>query len=404
MSKPEPEGTGPPWGSELTSLRPRRILLIKPSSLGDVVDALPVAAGLRERYPKAHVAWLAKPEYAGLVACSPDVDEVVDLPGDGGLLGRWRGLRGAVRAVRRGAFDLAVDLQGLFRSGWIGWAGRVPVRVGLASSREGARFFYTHTVSVPTMEMHAVERYWLAARALGCAAVPRAARLTLPEAARQRIDVLLGDVAQPSSAAGTQAPAPAPGTARPGKTGRGTRRPPSPQGEAWGEGRGRGPLVALLPGARWRTKCWPAERFGPVADALVERTGARVVVAGGENDRDAAQAIGDNARGDVLDLVGRTDLVELAVLLSRAALVVCVDSGPMHLAAALGRPVVAIFGPTNPVRTGPYGRGHTIVTAGLDCQPCYRRHCRHVRCLEAVTAEEVSAAAVASLGDIPKPV
>jgi len=99
----------------------------------------------------------------------------------------------------------------------------------------------------------------------------------------------------------------------------------------------------------------------------------------------------------VLDLAGKTDLIELAAVLSRAALVVSVDTGPMHLAAALGRPVVAVFGPTNPVRTGPYGPGHTLVTARLDCQPCYRRRCRHLRCLQAVSVEQVTAAALAAL-------
>ena len=122
--------------TDLRRLEPRRVVLVKPSSLGDVVDAMPVAVGLKGRYPAAHLAWVVKSAYAPLVRCLPEVDEVIPLAASGGLLGRWRGLREAARQVRAGRFDLAVDLQGLFRSGWIGWRGRAPVRVGLTSARE----------------------------------------------------------------------------------------------------------------------------------------------------------------------------------------------------------------------------------------------------------------------------
>lgn len=339
--------------SDLAGLEPERVLLIKPSSLGDVVDAMPVAVGLRRRYPRARLAWLVREGYEALVRSVPEVDEVVTLAGRRGFLGRAAGLRRAGRVVRRQHFDLSVDVQGLFRSAWVGWRGRIPVRVGLATAREGAGRFYTHRVPVPTSEVHAVERYWLAARALGCAGNPPPVRLCLPRRTVERVRERLGG-----------AP---------------------------------GPLVVMLPGARWPKKRWPADRFAAVAGALADRAGAHVVVAGDDADRQAGAAIAGAAPG-VTDLTGSTDLVELAALLAQAALVVTVDTGPMHLAAALGRPVVAVFGPTNPVRTGPYGAGHVVLTAGLDCQPCYRRRCRDVRCLAAVPAETVTEAALDVLG------
>ena len=386
---------------DLRGLRPGRVLLVKPSSLGDVVDALPVAVGLRRRYPEAHVAWLVKPEYAALVACSPAVDEVIHLPAAGGVIRRWGGLRQAIRAVRQGGFDLAVDLQGLFRSAWLAWRGRVPLRLGLSSAREGAGLFYTHTVRVPTMEMHAVDRYWLAAAALGCDGAPPAADLKVPAEASLKAKALLAaarDVGQPPSAAASLSlPGRGEGEGR-GVTG---ARKPAPHPALSPEGRGAPPpqaLVVLLPGARWRTKCWPPERFAAVADVVVERAGARVAIAGSEQDRPAARIIRETARNSVVDLTGRTSVVELAAILVQAALVVAVDTGPAHLAAALGRPVVAVFGPTNPVRTGPYGAGHAVVTAQVPCRPCYRRRCGDLRCLEAVSAEEVSEAALEILG------
>jgi heptosyltransferase-1 len=340
--------------ADLRSLTPRRLLVIKTSSLGDVLDAMPTVAGLRQRFPDAHLAWQAKPPYLPLLKCLRGVDAVVPFPASGGTWARMRGLREAARQVREGRFDLAVDVQGLFRSAWVGWRGRVPVRVGLASAGEGAALFYTHRVPVGLTAMHAVERCWLVAEALGCAGTPRPVTLEFPEAARRKALDLLGH----------------------------------------DDGR---PLVVLAPGSRRMSARWPAARFAPVADALIDRASARVAVVGDANDREAAQTIAAHAHRPIADLTGATDLPTLGALFARAALLVSVDSGPVHLAAVLGRPVVALFGPQDPRRTGPYGAGHRVITADVDCRPCFRWWCKDVRCMAAIEPEEVSAAALAVL-------
>src|SRR5688572_11226481 len=152
---------------------PGRILIIKPSAIGDVVHALPVLNLIRRKWPAAHVSWLVTPACAGLVEGHPQVDQVIRF--ERRELGRgWRSPRAAVELVRfmrelgRGKFDLVIDLQGLFRSGWLAGATRAPVRVGMAAAREGAWLFYTHRVATGSKEQHAIERYLTVAEAVGC--------------------------------------------------------------------------------------------------------------------------------------------------------------------------------------------------------------------------------------------
>jgi len=320
----------------------QRLLIVKPSSLGDIVHALPVLSALRRRFPSARLSWLVKREWADVLEGHPDLDEVlaVDLSATG-----WPA---AVRAVRAGRFDLVVDLQGLLRSAVLGWVSGSPARVGLANGREGSPWFYTHRVPVPDASMHAVDRYLLVARFLGADPEqpgPSAFLLPRDAAAEVRVEALL-------AAAGIQD-----GTV----------------------------LAALNPSARWTTKRWPAESFAAVGDWL-QRQGARVVMVGGREERPAGEAVIRSMRTVPLDLGGRTSIKELIALLRRLRMFITNDSGPMHLAAALGTPVVALFGPTDPARTGPYGAGHTVLRSGVPCSPCFSRRCANAVAMECLTA------------------
>lgn len=320
----------------------RRLLIVKPSSLGDVVHVLPTLSALRRRFPSSKLSWLVKREWADVLEGNPDLDEVlaVDLSAKG-----WPA---AIRAVREGRFDLVVDLQGLLRSAVLGWASGSAVRVGFANGREGSPWFYTHHVPMPDAPMHAVDRYLLMARFLGAEPEkpgPSAFCLPRDPEAEARVEALL-------AAAGVRA---------------GTM------------------LVALNPSARWMTKRWPAASFAAVGDWL-QRQGARVVVIGGREERPVGEAVMRAMHGAPIDLAGKTTMKELIALLRRLRVFITNDSGPMHLAAAVGTPVIALFGPTDPARTGPYGAGHTVLRSGVPCSPCFSRDCANAVTMECLTA------------------
>ncbi len=335
----------------------RRLLIVKPSSLGDVVHALPVVAALRRRFPSSKMTWLVKREWADVLEGNPDLDEVlaVDLTA--------RGWPAAIRAVREGRFDLVVDLQGLLRSAVLGWASGSATRVGFANGREGSPWFYTHRVPVPDAPMHAVDRYLLMARFLGAESEkpgPSAFCLPRDPKAEARVEALLASAG----------------------------------------GRAGMRMVALNPSARWMTKRWPAESFAAVGDWLQRQGGVRVVVVGGREERSAGAQVIRAMRTAPLDLVGRTTMKELIALLRRQRVFITNDSGPMHLAAAVGTPVIALFGPTDPARTGPYGAGHTVLRSGVPCSPCFSRRCANVvemECLATIRPQQVTDAAATLL-------
>jgi len=337
-----------------------RTLIIKPSSMGDVVQALPVLTALKEAHPSAHVSWLVGKPFAGILDGHPRLDEVI-------VFDRRRFARftfsvtvageflAFMKGLRQRRFTAVIDLQGLFRSGLLALATGAPARVGFRDARELAPLFYTEDVFVPRRTVHAVDRYLTAARRLGLAEAKARDHLPVSAAARAAIRGRLAE-------AGLE----------PGE-----------------------PFVAVGPHARWATKQWPAERFAAVLDRLHRREGVRAVLVGSGDAAEAARTIARGLTQPPIDLVNRTTLKELAAVLAEARVMLTNDSGPMHVAAAVGTPVVAIFGPTSPARTGPYGPGHRILAGRAACSPCYRRQCLYDRgnaamlCLTNITPEAV---------------
>lgn len=342
----------------LKQRRFNRILLIKPSSLGDIVHALPVLAGLRRRYPRAHIAWLVASPYASLLRAQSRLDEVILFDRRRyGMLGR--SFRVSVTFadflhrlwVRH--FDLAIDLQGLFRSGFLALASGANVRLGFADAREFGWFFYTHRVAVPTGEVHAIRRNYLLAGALGLEQPPAEPGLQIPAAAHDRAAALLR-AAGLAQAAG---------------------------------------YAVLLPASRWQTKRWPPDYFAQLAERIYQQIGLAVVLLGATSETSLCCQVQRRAASRIINLAGQTSLPVLTAVLSRAHLVVSSDSGPMHLAAALRRPLLALFGPTSPARTGPYWPNGRVVRRHLPCSPCFLRwisQCpHHHRCLRELTVAEV---------------
>lgn len=331
---------------------PRRILIVKPSAIGDVVHTLPILNLLRGRWPDAHISWLVTPACAGLLEGHPQLDEVIRF--DRRRFGRgWRspgsamGLLRFTLDLRRRQFDLVLDLQGLFRSGWFAWQTRAPVRVGFANARELAHLFYTHHVRVGSPDQHAIDRYLTLARELGCDTSCVKFRFHVMDDDRRYVETLV-----PS----------------------GTR------------------YAVLIPGTNWETKRWPAERYAALVKPLRDRFGLASVVAGSPDERDLAERVTGG-----INVAGRTNLRQLVALLERADLVIANDSGPMHIASGLNRPLVTLFGPTNPVRTGPFRRHDTVLRLDIPCSPCYSRRCSHQSCLQWMGIEPVLAAAEAQI-------
>lgn len=346
-----------------------RILIVKPSSLGDIVHALPVLHGLRTRYPAARIDWLINAPFAPLLADHPEIDELVlfDRRRYGRLIRSpavTKAFLGFVRELRGRRYDLVVDLQGLFRTGFLSWASGAAVRVGFREAREGAWVFYSHRMPPLSADAHAVDRNYCMAGLLGFADVPIAFRLAL--AARE-----VEDIRSWLREAGLHA------------------------GER---------LIAIAPGARWQTKVWPAERFAETIDALQASGGMRCALIGSTGEVDLCHRIAATCESAPINLAGRTNVRRLAALVAAADCILCHDSAAVHLAAALNRPLVCLTGPTNPRRTGPYRRMEDVVRLELDCAPCYLRHlsrCRHHhRCMQDLDVTTVVSRVRRALGPI----
>ena len=350
-----------------------KILVIKPSSLGDVVHALPAVSWLRRRFPDASISWLVNEEYAGLVRTSPDVDDVIPFQRR-----RWGRLRQAggffrfLRSLRAGKFDVVVDLQGLFRSGFLAFCTGAPRRVGFACGREGSPWFYTEQVRFPPSVRHAVDKnMWLVRTAFAegetGAGAPAAENqpATFPE-------LRIPAAAQAAAAA---------------------RMAKEKLIGAW-------PLIAVAPFTRWESKTWPPEFYARVLDLLTARfPGQRCWLLGSADQRQAAEQIVTlSTVAKPLNLVGETEFGELLELLRASHVVITTDSGPMHLAAAVNCPVAAIFGPTDPELTGPYGRKTAVLRGRCPEGPCFLEKCpRASLCHESVSAEAVAEAAASLL-------
>jgi lipopolysaccharide heptosyltransferase I len=351
----------------------RRILIIKPSSLGDIVDAMPAVGAIRRRFKTAHLAWLVKAEWASILAGNPSIHQVISVPF------RWR-LAGQIIESVRANFDLVVDLQGLLRSALLSRASGAPERVGFSDAREGATFFYTRTVVVPPSTPHAVDRCLAVAAALGAEIDRPLFDLPSSPEAQTRVRQFLRD-------AGLAEDRALPVRVRGVGASKECQRRTGPHVK-W-----EGAIVVFHATARWNHKRWPPERFAKLADAVAQQ-GTTPIFIGAASERKEIDRIGAMMARPLVNAAGALTLPESAELLRRAAFCICNDSGPMHLAAAVGTPTIALFGPTDPKRVGPYGTGHRVIQKGIDCSGCGRNACvRDNACMKAIEVDEVCEAA-----------
>lgn len=331
-----------------------KILILKPSSLGDVIQALPVLRLIKRHLPGSQVYWWIETGLAPLLEGDPDLAGLVHFKRRRWASPiHWPELVASVRWMREQRFDWVIDLQCLARSSAVAWFANGGLTVGLDEPREGARACYDLIATRPSFHTHAVDWYL---RVLELVRVPVHRNFEwLPKRA--------------AAAAAVE------------------QRWPS-DGTRW---------VVLQPGARWLNKRWPAEHFSQTVQQLRSAPrGVRFALLGGKDERDLGQAIASQTPDRCLDLTGQLSLPEMIEWIRRSRLMVTNDTGPMHVAAAVGTPVVALFGPTEPRRTGPYGQLQNVLqTRDLECVPCLRNRCRHPRpleCLTQISADQVAAA------------
>ena len=322
-----------------------RILLIKPSSLGDIIHGLPVLKALRNKWPDAKISWVLKDAYVDILNGNPLIDELILLI-KSSLTTSIFSFR---KKLRHGSFDLAVDMQGLFRSGLIAFLSGAPVRIGFSNARELASLFYTHKVDAP-LNLHAVDRNLKLAAALGCEVQGVEFPINFNRETEQEALGFLQNIQLDK-----------------GK-----------------------PLVTFVPGTRWEKKRWPLNSFSLLGDLLIEKMGAGIIVAGSRQENRLIHEIRSAMKNPSAEAVDFS-LTKLTALLSKSDVVVTNDSGPMHIAVAMRTPVVALFGPTDPARTGPYSKKCLIIQRDLECIPCFRKQCSQgsFECMESITVEEV---------------
>lgn len=330
----------------------RRICIIKPSALGDVVQSMPLLGALRHRFPKAEISWVINRELSDLLIGHPQLTEIIPFDRHGSIRDAFR----LLRTLHQRDFDLVFDLQGLLRTGLMTFATRAGVRVGLETAREGANLACNYVLPETGRDVPAYARYWRVAEMFGWGHLPRT--LDFPQTA--------ADLSWVSACL------------------KGLPRP----------------ILAIHPGARWATKRWPAERFAEVARRAVKSLAGTVLVVGSRSEQSLGAEIVasvEQGGGRAVNLAGETNLKQLAGVLQSVDLLLSNDSGPMHLAAELGTPVVGVFTCTSPVLSGPAGKHHELVATTVSCAAGYHKTCPHrgtdeLACLREISVERVWAA------------
>jgi heptosyltransferase I len=323
-----------------------KILILKPSSLGDVIQALPVLRLIKCHLPESEVFWWIDSHLAPLIENDPDLTGIIRFERKRWASPRhWPEMFRSIRWMRAQNFDWVIDLQCLLRSGMFAWLANGKFLIGLDEVREGARGFYDLAVRRTSFHTHAADWYLAVLPPLG---VPVHKNFQwLPE--RPEITAA---VKSKWKAAGTR----------------------------W---------IAIQPGARWQTKRWPVEYFAGLVRMLAKNfPDAHFAILGNSDDKSLGKAIAHAEPARCLNLCGRISLLEMVEWLRLSELMITNDTGPMHVAAALGKPLIALFGPTEPRRTGPYGQLENVLRIDLPCSPCMKSRCHYKKrneCLKAIS-------------------
>ena len=330
----------------LTNLNPKKILVVLHGSIGDVTRALPLVNLIRRGFPKARIAWAIEPHSLPLVEHHPAVDEII-------LFDRsrwWNQFGPFLWKIRAGRFDLVLDLQRHLKSGIVSrWSG-ASQRLGFhrRDCKEFNWLFNNHHIPAAGTDLSKFDHYLRFAEYLGLAPEPLEWKLSLTQEEQVSVERYLKDVG--------------------------------------------GDFAALFVGSRWESKGWFPAQMSSCAKLLQQRYGLSVVLLGSKEDATLATQV-EIPRGQVVtNLVGGTSLREAIGIITKARIAVGPDTGLMHIAAAVGTPVVSLWGATSPGRTGPFGFGDLSIQGRAPCSPCYRKRCPIGRvCMQSIDVEEIMA-------------
>jgi heptosyltransferase I len=342
------------------------ILIVKLSAIGDVLHTLPSLVELRKLYPDAHITWVVEEAAADLIKNHPALDAVLISRRRSwmksltpGAIGRsLREIHFFVKELRQRPYDLVIDFHGLLKSSLIVLASGGKRKLGYDSLQELSGLFLNEKIP-EDMNKHAVDRYLDFPRYLGAKTGQAEFPLPADRDAEEKTVLLLQkhDLEERN-------------------------------------------FIAINPVALWETKLWDNEKFARLADLIIGELNIKVVFTGSE--KKAIEDITSQMKERVVNLGGETSLPDLASLYKKALIVITTDSGPMHLATAVGTAVVALFGPTDPARTGPYGLDHTIIRAQLSCSPCLLKKCPTKKCMQDISPKQVFAAVQDRLQSLSK--
>lgn len=326
----------------------KKILIINVNWIGDVLFSTPFIRAVREAHPGAYIACLVHPRCKEVLEGNPRINEIIIYDENGAhksLAGKLR----LVSALRKKGFDAAFLLHRSFTKALIAYLAGIRERIGYATKSRGP--LLTKAAREENRDEHKVEYFLGIARAAGIEPPSRSYEFFIKDSHRDFIRKVLDE-----------------------------------------GGIGNEDLVVVLcPAGNWRPKRWPEANFAKLADALSEKFKAKIVISGTKSDIKLAEEIKKLMKNPPFIACGKTDLKQLGALLERADLVIANDTGAMHMAVAVGAKTIALFGPTSPAITGPYGKGdYKVIFKNESCEvPCYDFTCGHNSCMEAVTVEDV---------------
>jgi len=336
------------------------ILIVKLSAIGDVIHTLPVLNAVRKQYPDAHITWLVEEAASSLIEGHTALNRVLVskrkswIKGIAGhsYLDNIREACSFVKELRDTKYDIILDFQALLKSGVLIGLARGKRKIGFDKGmqhQEHSYIFLNERVPPVDMEVHALTRGMMLLKAIGISSNDIEYNIYISDQDRKKATDLLRQHEKKEY-----------------KT-----------------------IVAINPVAKWETKLWDNAKFAKLADSLINQYNAKVLFTGSAEDRELILDIISRMKCKAYNLAGMTSLKTLAAVYKKTDFVVSTDTGPMHLATAVGTPVVALFGPTAPWRTGPFGADHQIVRADLECSPCFKRQCKTIDCMKQISVEQV---------------